>query len=367
MRKNTKKMFSGLAGAAMLVSGCAAAGQPVGEKTPQTVQVQPQDVKTAAQSPEQDGLVMTQTQNEGISYTKVANVSGQFRFDQDVISPADDVFNIFGTALTGVCAKPAFAVGDAATECDPADYYVNVHGSMRQSYSVRLGELQDKEQTRVMACACATGEVVVNASVTGVPLSDILELAQLEAGANTLTAVGADGFGIPMPLSFALEKEAMLVYRVNGQPLPENQRTQLWMPGTVAKYFTRNIVDIEVTAQEEAPEILTADDEHRAQVAIMNYLEGDALPAGREITFEGYADDYDKAVTAIQVSMDDGETWSTYEAEGATADKWVYWYFTYTPETSGTYKITVRAVTEDGSVSPLASSLVFRVSDSAVY
>ena len=42
-------------------------------------------------------------------------------------------------------------------------------------------------------------------------------------------------------------------------------------------------------------------------------------------------------------------------------DSWVYWHFDYVAETAGTFKLDVRAVTEDGTVSPLASSVVFDV------
>ena len=36
-------------------------------------------------------------------------------------------------------------------------------------------------------------------------------------------------------------------------------------------------------------------------------------------------------------------------------------HFDYVAETAGTFKLDVRAVTEDGTVSPLASSVVFDV------
>jgi hypothetical protein len=49
-------------------------------------------------------------------------------------------------------------------------------------------------------------------------------------------------------------------------------------------------------------------------------------------------------------------TGRTYDVEDASASKWVYWYFTYTPEAAGTYELTARAVTADGTVSPLAAS-----------
>lgn len=359
MKRKEKQIISGVAGAVMMLSGCAA-------EIPQDAQPQmPADTaaepESAAAGKTVDGYVLTDLSHETPEYIRIANADGTFEFNQDVLSPKDDIFNLFGTALTGVCAKPAFAVGDG--EEAVGDYYINVGGRVKHGYRVDLNGFKIKEETKIMSCNCATGEGVATASITGVPLSAILELAGLENNANTVTVRGKDGFGIPMPLSYALDKEALIVYKINGEELPDHQNTQLWMPGTVAKYFTRNIVDIEVTAEEEVPEVIEASDEYRAQVSIVNYAQDRIFPVGDPITFEGYADDYDKTIAAIEVSMDGGETWTSYDTEGTTADKWVYWYFTYTPEEAGTYKLMVRAVTEDGMVSPLASALYFEAGE----
>lgn len=361
-KTQNKKIMSGIAGATLLLSGCASAAPAA---VPAEV---PEAAPEAAVPEEQAALEINGYQLEAVernvaAYTKVANAEGDFSWNQDVISPSSDVFNIYGTALTGACAKPAFAFEEGKEEV--GEYYINVSGSLKHARSVTLADLEEKEETRVMACACATGSTVVNAQVSGIPLSAILPLTELEAGANTVTFRGSDGYGIPMPLTYALEKNAMIVYKVNGEALPDGQTSQLWMPGTVAKYFTRNIVDIEVTAEEEVPEVITAADEYRAHISIMNYANDTVFKTGETIVFEGYADDYDVPVTAIEISMDDGETWTTCEVEGATADKWVYWYFGYTPEEAGTYKLQVRAVTAEGVVSPLASTIVFAVAENS--
>jgi len=358
MKKNKKQLLSGLAGTTMLLSGCAAAAPQVEEPVNAVVD---EAVTPAPEKEELNGYVLTPVQRNEVEYHWVANVDGAFAFNQNVISPSDAAFNLYGTAMTGVCAKPDFAFEEGYDA--GGTYYINVSGNMEKNYQVSLKDLQDKEETKVMSCACATGNQVINAEVGGIPLSEILQLAELKEGSNTITFRGSDGYGVPMPLTYALEKEAMLVYRVNGEDLPEYQANQMWMPGSVAKYFTRNVVDIEITAEEEVPAIVEAGDDYRVQVAIMNYANGTSFPVGQAIVFEGYADDYDKAISAVEFSLDNGETWTTYETESATADKWVYWYFTYTPEETGVYKMMVRAINEDGNVTPLASTLVFSVEE----
>lgn len=340
MKKNLKKTLSSVAGLSMLAAQALPA---VAEEV--TI--------------EQNGYTVTVSEGQEAACTAVANVAGEFSFNQDVLSPSDDIFSIFGTAVTGICAKPAFAISGAQENVE--NHYVNVYGNMKFNFSVSLDELKDKEVTHTMTCSCATGAAIINASVTGVPLSAILEAAELDPGANVLKAKGSDGYGLAMPLSYAMDHRAMLVYKINGQPLPENQNTQLWMPGTVAQYFTRDVVDLEITAEETVPEVKTAEDAYRAKISITNYFGDATVPAGQPVTFEGYADDFGTPITAIEFSMDNGATWTTCETKDATADKWVYWYFTHTPETAGTYKLSVRAVAADGTISPLASSLVFSV------
>ena len=89
--------------------------------------------------------------------------------------------------------------------------------------------------------------------------------------------------------------------------------------------------------------------------------EGQVFSVGDQITFEGYADDIGQAIAAVEFSMDNGETWTSCATDDVTSKMWVYWYFGFTAEQPGTFKLDVRARTADGRVSPLASSVVFTV------
>ena len=338
MKKNTKKVLAGL-----------------------TLAASPLSVNPAADEFVLGEYTLSAAEAHRAEYTKLANVQGSFRFTQDVLSPSEDVFNLYGTAVTGMCAKPAFAF--EAGEEDVGRHYINVSGSMKHDYSVTVNDLRAHTRTRVAACSCATGKAVTQVQISGVPVSSILSLAELQEGVNTLTVTASDGYKVSMPLRYALDREAMIVYQVNGDELAMNQRTQFWVPGAVAKYFARDVVDIEVTCQAETPEIIEADAEQAAKVSIMNDAKDAVFNLGESIQFEGYADDCRSAVAAVEFSMDGGETWTVCETPNATTDRWVYWYFTIAPEAAGEYELTVRARTEDGTVSPLASSMRFAVTE----
>lgn len=329
MNQKTKRVLSGASGALMIVSGAAHTALA---ETGYGVSVREADTE----------------------YVTVANVEGKFGFNQNHVTPADEIFNLFGTAVTGVCAKP-----DDAFSSTKTDYYVNVGGKIAYSYTVDLKA--QAAQTRTMLCACATGRATANAEITGVKLADVLELAEMDADVNTVAVRSSDGYVSKLPLRYALEKEAMLVYKIGDEAVPSG--TQLWVPETVAKYFTRDVVDIDLLAEAEEPQVEQRDSALRAEVAILSSVEGSVFPAGKEITFEGYADDLGEAIAAVEFSLDGGETWTSYPTDKAVSSRWVYWHFGYTPETAGNYRLAVRARTQSGLVSPLEADVIFTVGE----
>lgn len=348
MQNKMRRLLSGVAGASVLLSGCAQQNAPVKDTSPADGAV---PVQEEASVQNEYGVNAEETENSE-TYQSVKNIQGSFSFNQNVRTPADDVFNLFGTVLTGMCAKPAFETANKAP-----DYYVNIKGKLTKDYSVNLKE--QAPERRILLCACATGPATANAEMTGVKIADLISLAELDEGVNTVTVRGADGYGLALPLSYVLEKEAMIVYQVNGQNLPSG--TQFFIPETVAKYFTRDVVDIELSSSDELPAVDEREEAYRAEVAIMNYADELAFPLGDEISFEGYADDCGDAIVAVEFSLDGGETWTAYETKGATKDRWVYWNFAFTPKDQGSYKLSVRAKTASGNVSPLAANVLFDV------
>jgi len=244
------------------------------------------------------------------------------------------------------------------TEAAEANVFINVGGKIKKSFTVNLDELSDKEEKTVMSCFCATSPASANVEITGIRMEDVLSLAELAEDVNTITVRGEDGYGMAMPLTYVLEHKAMIVYKVNGEKIPSG--TQFWVPSTVAKYFTRNIMEIELSASEMLPEVEQRADDLRAEIAISNKAE-EAFNFGEEIAFEGYADDLGSPIAAIEFSLDGGETWTTFETADTKVEKWVYWNFSFIPEEKGDYQLIARAKTADGTVSPLAASVAFSV------
>ena len=141
---------------------------------------------------------------EEADYVKVANLQGTFTFNQEGVTPNDDLFNVFGTAITSMCSKPANELVAPGTHNAEATYFINVGGNIKKSFTVNLAEMEDQSVMDTVACSCATGAPFGQAAVVGVPLAAVVNMAELDEGVNTLTAYGTDGFGEPMPLRYAL-------------------------------------------------------------------------------------------------------------------------------------------------------------------
>ncbi len=74
--------------------------------------------------------------------------------------------------------------------------------------------------------------------------------------------------------------------------------------------------------------------------------------AGHPVRIGGYAQDFDFPVAAVQFSCDGGCTWTTYETPDAENSVNINWSFTFTPPAAGTYELLVRAMRDDGRISP---------------
>ncbi|MDO4549502.1 MAG: oxidoreductase, partial [Clostridia bacterium] len=59
-----------------------------------------------------------------------------------------------------------------------------------------------------------------------------------------------------------------------------------------------------------------------------------------------------ESITAIEISFDQGANWTRFDTSDATSDRWVYWYFNWTPPMPGAYVISVRAIRADGVTTP---------------
>ncbi|MBQ3106365.1 MAG: hypothetical protein IJC51_02665 [Eggerthellaceae bacterium] len=183
--------------------------------------------------------------------------------------------------------------------------------------------------------------------------------------ANTVTFTCADGRVEKFSLEFLIERGAIIADKVNGDDISMvmGSANQLWVPGLPAKYFLRDIVKIEFTEEDEVPELPKFEDDghdytNRPNVGAKCEYVGHV---GQPMTFEGWADDYDKSIIAIEFSLDAGLSWTRFDTPGSAAGRLTMWSFQWVPKEPGAFSMRVRSVNEDGKVSPTPALCQFEV------
>lgn len=305
-----------------------------------------------------------------------------FSFDQDVISDVSDgmfAANWYAAGTLDDTRQDAVALGQESyiEQIDFDNWEIMVSGLVKEPRTFTLGELikqaEADEQIVVknMKYHCTydmIGEgLIQNVEITGIPLSYICEqlCGGLDPSVTYFNCTAQDG---NFTLQHALERESYLVYLVNGEytRYSDGYPVSLWVESGSCGMDIKQISFIEACTGDDYYEYLGQDwtedfKSNNPNCTILNTEEGAIIPIDQPYTVEGFADAYNYAITAIQVSFDQGETWIEFPTEGATSDRWVYWYFTFTPAEKTAYVMQVRAIDEVGNVSPFADVTMVNV------
>lgn len=301
---------------------------------------------------------------------------GEFTFDQTTQTDPDEMFSLNWLGDFSDYMIYDDYVNDLNEENFPfEDWEIRVEGMVDNPYTMTLGEMIETmpSVTRLMTMHCTldpcTGGLITTCEVTGIPVSALLEKAGVQEGAIEVYTEPADGVcTYPTTLEWLAEHDGLLVYEINGQRLKMYQGypVQSWMPGMGAPNFAKQVSRL-LVSDDPVDELYTyvgwvREEEGRffnkPNASIFYTKEGQIIEAGQPYTFEGFADAYDDPITAVEFSLDGGETWKTFETAGAEVGIWVYWHFTFTPEEPGAYVLKVRAVTESGLVSETPATIM---------
>jgi DMSO/TMAO reductase YedYZ molybdopterin-dependent catalytic subunit len=164
-------------------------------------------------------------------------------------------------------------------EIDPGSWRLRLTGLVREPISVKLAQLRAMRTQTVNAtleCAgngralfspAAPGEqwelgAVSTARWTGVPLRDVLDLADPRPAAREVVFRGADHglvedqaepihFERSLPVTEAAESGALLAYEMNGEPLPPRHGfpVRLIVPGWYAVASVKWLTEVVLTAE----------------------------------------------------------------------------------------------------------------------
>jgi DMSO/TMAO reductase YedYZ molybdopterin-dependent catalytic subunit len=110
-------------------------------------------------------------------------------------------------------------------EVNAATWQFKVEGMVYQPLTLTLEDLRSRpSQSQAITLSCISNQIggdLISTSVwTGVRLKDILDEAGLRPGVEEIAMEAVDGFYESMPLEEAMDDRTLLVYEMNGEPLP---------------------------------------------------------------------------------------------------------------------------------------------------
>ncbi len=223
-----------------------------------------------AQQPDAPAATAEHAVSSETVMVKPVQVAGEFAFTQTEVASNEYLSRMIGEASKYLCNAQTMAANEGTAA---EDWTFAVRGAVKNPESLSLAEFRDSghAKTLVMGCTCmgnpVDGQATANAEVTGIPLQDLFEMVQPEAGANTVVFTSADGYEVALPLSYVVQRYSAIVFAVNDAPLVESVggMNQLWLGSTPASYFARDIVAVEFQERQTPPPSPTSD-EARAEL-----------------------------------------------------------------------------------------------------
>jgi DMSO/TMAO reductase YedYZ molybdopterin-dependent catalytic subunit len=229
---------------------------------------------------------------------------------------------------------------------------------------------------------------VGNAEWTGVRLSDVLDLAGIKDSAVEVVLEGADSgeikkeplspgkinYARSLPLAKALDREVLLAYQMNGEPLspahgyPLRAVVSGWYGMASVKWLTRLVVIDRVfrgyfqtsdytfwERRDGLPIQLLPVGEMEVKAEIARPALHEVLPAGSIYRVHGAAWTGESAIEKVELSSDSGKTWVRAHLLGvASGHGWRLWEHHWrTPAQPGRYTLMARATDARGRTQPL--------------
>jgi DMSO/TMAO reductase YedYZ molybdopterin-dependent catalytic subunit len=199
-----------------------------------------------------------------------------------------------------------------------------------------------------------------NAIWKGVPLRDLLDQAVPLSDAARVRLHGVDNYTDTIPLEKAMEPTTLLAYEMNGVPLPHRHGYPLRVivPGYFGEKHVKWLTRIEVTGanakgfyetQGWGPDFIVPT---RSRIDVPDNWSSVSLgKLSVPIEVKGIAYGGDRGISRVELSFDDGESWSDAEIYYA-GDRlaWSLWKAQWVPAAAGDYTVVVRATDGEGDV-----------------
>lgn len=248
-------------------------------------------------------------------------------------------------------------------QIDPSTWTLAIHGMVERPITLRYQDLLAMPLVeRWITLCCVSNEVggtlIGNARFLGARLADILRMVGVHPDADQLVLSSADGMTIGTPTAVVTDgRDALLAVGMNGVPLPVEHGfpVRVVVPGLYGYVSAcKWVVDIEATtyARQQAFWVKggwAARTDIKLESRIDTPRSGAVVPVGKPVAIAGVAWDQHVGVSAVEVQIDGGQWLPARLAAVPSADTWRQWVVPWTPSTTGSHSLRVRATDAAGT------------------
>ena len=251
-------------------------------------------------------------------------------------------------------------------EVDPTvdvnDWRLEITGLVENPMTLTYDDLKDAlpvEEYVTLECIgnVVGGDLIGNAKWKGVRLSAILEEAHLAPEVIDVAFEATDGFTNAVSRGRAMSGDVLVVYEMNGQPLPAEHGfpARIVVPGFYGYKSVKWLTKIEPVDHDflgywesrgrtDNPIIKTMS-------KIVTPAHGSSHPLG-PLAVSGVAFSGDRGIATVELSTDGERTWSPVDrlSEPLSPFTWVSWDAVVEPAGRGPMVLSVRAVDGQGVV-----------------
>jgi hypothetical protein len=283
---------------------------------------------------------------------------------------------------------------------DTRTFRLEINGNVNKPLSLSLHDLRArfKAVSVVALCQCAGNSrslfeprvpggqwgngAMSNARWKGVRLRDVLDAAGVLPGTVQVGLRGLDVAPLPqmprfeksLPIDHARDGEVLIAYEMNGGPLPmlNGFPIRVVVPGWYATYWVKSLASVTVLDQplktfwmdtayripdnpgaEETPQELSKTTVPISRMSVRSIFvrpkPGEQVRAGQPYGLEGVANDGGSGIRRVEVSTNDGKTWSDATLGVDLGQySWRRWEARWTPPVKGNYRLQVRATSNNG-------------------
>lgn len=242
-----------------------------------------------------------------------------------------------------------------------------IKGMVDHPYSLSYDQLRGMPSlTQYHTLECISnvvgGNLMSNGLFTGVRLADLLNTAGIQQGATQLIFTAADGYSDSLHLSQALDDRSLIVYLLDGKPLPTAHGfpARMLIPGLYGMKNGKWLTELSLASGAYDGYWEQRGWTHEAQVKLSSRIDiphdGDLLVA-KPMMVAGVAYSGANGIARVDVSVDGGHSWAAARLKRPLgALTWTLWEYPWTPA-AGEAIIVVRAIDLDGKVQTTAQAM----------